>query len=402
MGAVTPFGVGIEKLKDGLINKRSGVVLLDDFDPEKFRCRIAGKVLDWDPEKFILKQEARRMDKFLQFAIGAASMAYEDAGLNSDNIDNERTGVIIGSGIGGISVFKDNTESFIATSKVSPFFIPMIITNMASGKVAIKYNLKGPNYSVSSACATSNHALGVAMDIIRVGRADVMIAGGAESAVNPIGIQGFAVMKAISFRNDDPQKASRPFDKDRDGFVMGEGAGVIILEELEHARKRGAKIHAELLGFGMSNDAFEMVAPDPNGHAAALSMRHCVKDSGIKPEEVEYINAHGTSTPVGDVAEATAIKEAFGDHAKKLMISSTKSMIGHLLGAAGGVELISTIIGMQEGIIFPTINLDNQDPQIDLDCVPNKERKVEFKVALSNSFGFGGHNSTVAIRKYEE
>ncbi len=401
MGAISPYGVGIDKLQDGLNNKKSGIKKLD-YDPEKFKCRIAGSIPDWDPEQFIPRMEVRRMDKFLQYAISAAIMAYEDAGLNDDNFNKDNAGVIIGSGIGGIDIFRKNTEMYLANSKVSPFFIPMIITNMASGKIAIKYGLKGPNYSVSSACATSNHAFGTALDMIRLGRSDLIISGGAEAAVNVLGIQGFAVMKAISFRNDEPEKASRPFDVDRDGFVMGEGAGIVVLEELEHAKKRGAKIYAELIGFGMSADAYDMVVPDPEGIAAALSMQRCVKDAKIEPEEVEYINAHGTSTPVGDVAEMKAVKKAFGDHAKKLMISSTKSMIGHLLGAAGGIELISTILGMQNSIIYPTINLDNQDPAIDLDCVPNQERKVDFKIAISNSFGFGGHNSTIAIRKYEE
>lgn len=401
LGAISPYGVGLDKLRDGLMNKKSGVIKLD-FDPEKFRCRIGGVVTDWDPEPFIPRIEAKRQDRFLQFALGAAEMAYNDAGLNDDNHDKERSGVMVGSGIGGISVFKENTETFIKMTKVSPYFIPMIITNMASGKIAIKFGLKGPNYSVSSACATSNHALGTALDMIRFGRADLMVAGGAESAVNEIGIQGFAVMKAVSFRNDEPEKASRPFDKDRDGFVMGEGAGICILEELEHAKKRGAKIHAELIGFGMSDDAYHMVAPHPEGEAAALAMQHCLKDANIKPEEVDYVNAHGTSTPDGDIAETKAIKKAFGDHAKKLMVSSTKSLIGHLLGAAGGIELIASIIGMKDNVVFPTINLDNQDPEIDLDCIANEIRKEPTNVVLSNSFGFGGHNSTIAIRKYEE
>lgn len=401
MGVISPYGVGLEKLWDGLINKKSGIIQLD-FNPEKFRCRIGGKVKDWDPEQFIPRIEARRMDRFLQFAVGAADMAYKDAGFNDDNLNKERAGSIIGSGIGGMEIFEKNTISFIETTKVSPYFIPMIIINMASGLVAIKYKFKGPNFAVSSACATSNHSIGVAMDMIRAGRADVMITGGSEAAVNSLAIQGFAIMKAVSFRNDEPEKASRPFDRDRDGFVMGEGSGIIVLEELKHAKKRGAKIYAELIGFGLSDDAYEMVAPDPEGIAAALSMQHCLEDADIKPEEVDYINAHGTATPVGDVAEIKGIKQAFGTHAKKIMVSSTKSMTGHLLGAAGGVELIATILGMQKSIVLPTINLDNQDPEIDLDCVPNTERKVDIKIAFSNSFGFGGHNSTIAVRKYEE
>ncbi len=401
MGAISPYGIGTEKLWDGLSNTRSGIIKLD-FDPEKFKCRIAGTVPDWNPEQFIEKSEARRMDKFLQYAIGAAAMAYEDAGLNDENFNKDETGVIIGSGIGGIKVFERNSISFHESKKVSPFFIPMMISDMTSGKIAIKYKLRGPNFSVVSACASSNHAIGTSLDLIRSGRADLMITGGAEAACTPLAIQGFAVMKAVSYRNDEPEKASRPFDRDRNGFVMGEGAGIIVAEELEHAKKRGAKIHAEILGYGMSDDAYQMVAPCPDGSAAALSMTRCIKDAGINPEDVAYINAHGTSTPHGDVAEINAIKQSFKDHAKKLMISSTKSMIGHLLGAAGGIELISTILAMQHSVVLPTINLDNYDPQIDLDCVPNKIREKEIKIALLNSFGFGGHNSTLIIRKYEE
>lgn len=401
MGAISPFGIGIEKLYDGISNGRSGIVKLD-IDPEKFKCRIAGIVPDWNAEQFMPKSDARHADKFLQFALGASTLAYEDAGLNDENFDKDTTGVIIGSGIGGLNTFDKNAVMFSKTSKVSPFFIPMMIPNMAAGKVAIKLKLRGPNYAISSACASSNHAIGSAFDMIKLGRTDIMLAGGAESTTTPLGIQGFAVIKAISYRNDEPEKASRPFDKDRDGFVMSEGAGVIILEELEHAKKRRVKIHAELIGFGMSDDAYEIVAPCPDGSAAALSMKRCLKDANLKPKEIDYINAHGTATLMGDIAEANAVKQTFGECAKKVMVSSTKSMIGHLLGAAGGVELISTILGMQHSVVFPTINLDNQDPEIDMDCVPNKSRKADVKVAISNSFGFGGHNSTIAIRKYEE
>ena len=400
MGAISPFGVGIEKLHDGLKNKRSGIRKLD-WDPEKFKCRIAGVVPDFNPEQFIEKSEARRMDRFLQLAISAGSLAYEDAGLDKADVDKDRIGAIIGSGIGGMSIYEKNVASFITSTKVSAYFIPMIITNMASGQLAIKYKFRGPNFSVSSACATSNHSIATAMAFLRLGEADVIIAGGSESATTPLGMQGFAVMKAVSFRNDEPEKASRPFDKDRDGFVMGEGSGIVVLEELEHAKKRGAKIYAELIGYGMSDDAYDMVAPCPDGEAAALSMKRCLQNSGIKPEDVEYINAHGTSTPVGDIAEINGIKKAFGKHAYKLMISSTKSMVGHLLGAAGGIELIATVLGIQDSVVFPTINLDNQDPEIDLDCVPNNIRKAKINIALSNSFGFGGHNSTIAVKRYE-
>ncbi len=402
MGAISPFGVGIDKLWDGLVNKRSGISRFEDWDSTKFTCRIAGICKDFNPEVYISKADAKRRDRFLQFGIGAADIAYHDAGLDKADFDHDNMGVIVGSGIGGLNVFERNVLSFHQTTKVSPFFIPMIITNMASGEIAIRFKLRGPNFAVTSACATSNHSIGTAFDMIRLGRSDMMVAGGAESATTPLAIQGFAVMKAVSTRNNEPEKASRPFDVDRDGFVMGEGAGVVILEELAHAKRRKAKIYAELIGFGMSDDAYDIVAPCGNGEAAALSMERCIKDAHIKHEEVEYINAHGTSTPIGDVAEMNAVKEVFGGHAKKLMISSTKSMTGHLLGAAGGVELIATILGMQHSIILPTINLDHQDPQIDLDCVPHQERHIAHQVCMSNSFGFGGHNSTLLIRKYED
>lgn len=401
MGAITPFGTGTDKLWNGLVNKKSGIVKMD-WDPEKFKCRIAGIVPDFNPEEYIPRIEARRMDRFLQFAVAAADMAFKDAGLEKADFDRDDAGVIIGSGIGGMSVFEKNTVNFFQTGKVSPFFIPMIITNMASGMVAIRLKLRGPNFAVTSACATSNHSMGVAFDMIRVGRSNLMLAGGAESATAPLGIQGFAVMKAVSFRNDEPEKASRPFDRDRDGFVMGEGSGVLVLEELEHAKRRNARIYAELAGFGMSDDAYDLVAPCEDGDAAALSMQRCIKDAGIKAEEVQYINAHGTATPIGDIAEMNAVKKVFGTHAKKLMISSTKSMIGHLLGAAGGVELIATILGMRHSLVLPTVNLDNQDPAIDLDCVPLRERKADLRICMSNSFGFGGHNSTILVRRYED
>lgn len=402
IGAISPYGVGVDKLWEGLINKRSGIIRFEDWDPTKFTCRIAGICPDWNPEVYITRAEAKRRDRFLQFGIGAADMCYHDAGLDKADFDKDNAGVIVGSGIGGLNVFERNTVSFHQTTKVSPFFIPMIITNMASGEIAIRFKLRGPNFAVTSACATSNHSIGTAFDMIRIGRADLMLAGGAEAAASQMAIQGFAVMKALSTRNEEPQKASRPFDKDRDGFVMGEGAGIVLLEELSHAKKRGAKIYAELIGFGMSDDAYDIVAPCGNGEAAALSMARCIKDADIKIEEIDYINAHGTSTIIGDVAEMNAVKKVFGDQAKKLMISSTKSMIGHLLGAAGGVELIATILGMQHSIILPTINLDHQDEQIDLDCVPHQERHVAHRVCMSNSFGFGGHNSTLLIRKYED
>ncbi len=402
VGPITPIGIGKEKFWSGLINKQSGVKPITHLDASKYSVRIAAMVDNFNPEDFIDRREAKRMDRFLQFGIAASILAIEDAKLKEDNYDKNRVGVIIGSGIGGLKLFEQQHSFYLQTKKVSPYFIPMLITNMIAGMVAIKYGFRGPNFSVTSACATSNHAIGTSYELIKRGKADIIISGGAEAAVTDMGLQGFAIMKALSTRNDEPEKASRPFDKDRDGFVMGEGAGVVILEELEHAKQRGAKIYAELIGVGMSDDAYDMVAPCADGEAASLCMRRCIEDAQIKPEEIDYINAHGTSTPVGDLAESNAIKKAFGEHSKKLLVSSTKSMIGHLLGAAGGVELIATILGMEHGIVLPTINLENQDPEIELDCVPNVERKKDIRIALSNSFGFGGHNCTIAIKKFED
>ncbi len=402
MGAVTPYGMGVDTYWENLLAKKSGIKKLD-LDPKKFGVRIGGTVENFNPEKYLSRIEIRRYDKFLQYGLIAAYEAIEDAGLDkSENYDKDRVGVIIGSGIGGLQLFEDQHSFFLETCKVSPYFIPMLIVNMVSGVVAIKYKFRGPNFATVSACATANHAIGVAFDMIKAGRADIMVCGGAESAITSLGVQGFTIMRALSTRNDEPEKASRPFDKDRDGFVMGEGAGVVVLEELEHAKKRGAKIYAELIGFGMSADAYDIVAPCPDGDAPALSIQRCIQNAGIKPEDVDYINAHGTATPIGDIAEIRAIKKAFGKHAYKLLISSTKSLIGHLLGAAGGVELIATILMIRNSVIIPTVNLDNYDPEIDLDCVPNEIRKKDIKIALSNSFGFGGHNSTLAIKKYVE
>ncbi|MBN1898957.1 MAG: beta-ketoacyl-ACP synthase II [Spirochaetes bacterium] len=401
MGPVTPLGMGKEKYLEGLMRCKSAVKLITHLDASKFSSRIAAMVQDFNPEEYMDKLYIKRGDRFLQFGIVASILAIKDSKLMESNIDKERIGVIIGSGIGGLKLFEEQHSIFLQTTKVSPYFIPMLITNMISGVVAIQHGFKGPNYAVSSACATSNHALATAFDFIKHGRADVVVAGGAEAAVTNMGIQGFAIMKAISFRNDAPEKASRPFDRDRDGFVMGEGAGVVVLEELEHAKKRGATIYAEMIGVGMSDDAYNMVAPCGDGDAAALCIQRCLKDASIQPADVDYINAHGTSTPDGDIAESNAIKKAFGEHYKRVMVSSTKSMIGHLLGAAGGVELIATILGMRKGVVFPTINIENQDPEIDLDVVPNELRKADVKIALSNSFGFGGHNCTIAIKKFE-
>jgi len=402
LGPVTPIGIGKDKYWEGLINKKSGIKYIKHFDVSKMSVKFAGYIEEFKPEEFIEPKEAKKMDRFIQLGMAAAKLAIEDSNLLNSDINKERVGAIIGSGIGGLKLFEDQHSFYLQTGKVSPYFIPMLITNMLSGLVAIKYGFRGPNFSVTSACATSNHSIATAYELIKRGKADVMLAGGSEGAITPMGIQGFVIIRALSTRNDAPEKASRPFDKDRDGFVMSEGAGVVVLEELEHAKRRGAKIYCEMIGVGMTDDAYDMVAPCADGEAAALSMKLCVEDAKISPEEVDYINAHGTSTPLGDVAEIRAIKRAFGEHSKKLLVSSTKSMIGHLLGAAGAAELIATILGMINGVVLPTINLDNYDPEIDLDCVPNVERKKDIRIALSNSFGFGGHNCTIAIKKFEK
>jgi 3-oxoacyl-[acyl-carrier-protein] synthase II len=341
------------------------------------------------------------MDRFAQLAMAAASMAVDDSGMDREALASDRAGVIVGTGIGGMETLTDQFATLTekGPNRVSPFFIPMMIANMASGQVSIVTGAKGPNSAAVSACATGTHSIGDSFKIIQRGDADVMICGGAEATIRPIGMAGFCSMRAMSTRNDEPEKASRPFDVDRDGFVMGEGAGVMILESLEHALQRGARIYAEVIGYGMSGDAHHMTDPDPDG--AARCMKKALNDAGIDPQEVQYINAHGTSTGIGDKSETTAIKKAFGEHAYKLAVSSTKSMTGHLLGAAGGVEAVILGLTLQNGVIPPTINLDNQDPELDLDYVPNTPRKADVRVALSNSFGFGGHNASIIMRKYE-
>ncbi|PCK71352.1 3-oxoacyl-(acyl carrier protein) synthase 2-like protein [Paenibacillus larvae subsp. larvae B-3650] len=349
------------------------------------------------------KKESRRMDRFVQFAVAASKLALEDAKLNiATDTDPERVGVYIGSGIGGLATWEEQHRVLLekGPKRVSPFFIPMMIVNMASGQVSMMTGAKGPNSTSVTACATGTHSIGDSFRLIQSGDADVMICGGAEATITPIGLAGFCSMKAMSTRNEEPQKASRPFDQDRDGFIMGEGAGILVLESLEHAQKRGATIYGEVIGYGLSGDAHHITEPDPDG--AARCMKMAVRSAGIGFEEVDYINAHGTSTPVGDVSETTAIKKTFGDHAYKLAVSSTKSMTGHLLGAAGGVEAVICALTLRDGIIAPTINLDNQDPDCDLDYVPNEARKADVKVAMSNSFGFGGPNATIVLKKYQE
>lgn len=402
MGVITSLGQELDAFWNNLLEGKSGISQVESFDVSEYPTTIAGSIKDFNPELYMDKKEARRMDRFVQFAVSASQSALKDANLNiSDLPDPDRAGVFVGSGIGGLETWEEQHRILLdrGPKRVSPFFIPMMIANMASGQISIMTGAKGPNSTVVTACATGTNSIGDAFKLIQRDEADVMICGGAEATIRPTGMAGFCALRAMSTRNDEPELASRPFDIDRDGFVMSEGSGVIILEELEHAKKRGAKIYAEVIGYGMSGDAFHMTDPDPDG--AARCMKKALKDAGISPDTIDYINAHGTSTPVGDKSETIAIKNTFGDHAYKLAVSSTKSMTGHLLGAAGGVEAIITVLTIRNGIIPPTINLVNQDPECDLDYVPNKPRKAEVNTAISNSFGFGGHNATIILKKYE-
>jgi 3-oxoacyl-[acyl-carrier-protein] synthase II len=402
MGVMTSLGNELEQFWGNLMEGKSGVSHIEAFDVSEYPTRIAAEIKDFNPELYADKKEARKMDRFVQFAVAASKKAVEDAGLTiGENADPERIGVMIGSGIGGLGTWEDQHNILLekGPKRVSPFFIPMMIANMASGQVSMATGAKGPNSTAVTACATGTHSIGDSFKMIQRGDADVMICGGAEATIRPTGMAGFCAMRAMSVRNDEPEKASRPFDVDRDGFVMGEGSGVLVIESLEHALKRGARIYAEVIGYGMSGDAHHMTEPDPDG--AARCMTRALKDAGVAPEEIEYINAHGTSTPVGDRSETLAVKKAFGEHAYKVAISSTKSMTGHLLGAAGGVEAVILGLTICNGIIAPTINLDNQDPECDLDYVPNTPRKASVRTALSNSFGFGGHNATIVMRAYE-
>lgn len=402
MGVVTALGKDLDTFWNNITHGKSGVSHVESFDVSEYPTQIAASVKDFNPEDYIDRKEARKMDRFVQLAVAATSSALRDSGLNiAEDTDPERVGVMIGSGIGGLGTWEDQHNILLqkGPKRVSPFFIPMMIANMASGHVSILYGAKGPNSTAVTACATGTHSIGDSYKLIQRGDADVMICGGAEATIRPTGMAGFCSMRAMSTRNDEPEKASRPFDSGRDGFVMGEGSGVLILESLEHAQKRGAKIYAEVLGYGLSADAHHMTEPDPNGPERCMKM--AMRDAGIEPQEVDYINAHGTSTPVGDRSETIAIKNALGDHAYKVAISSTKSMTGHLLGAAGGVEAVICGLTLQNGVIAPTINLDNPDPECDLDYVPNEARQCDVQVAMSNSFGFGGHNATIILKKFE-
>ena len=406
LGAVTPIGTGVERFWRSLVKGVSGIDRIKSFDPDEFNLtvKIAAQVKDFDPLEFMDKKEASRLSLFIQYAVAAVEEAIKDSGIKEAGYDPLRVGVIIGTGIGGLADIEREHSVLLSKGgrRVSPFFIPYGISNMASGYVAIRHGFKGPNYCVVSACATGNHAIGDAFRMIQAGDIDAAIAGGTEAAITPLGVAGFAVMRALSTRNDEPQKASRPFDKDRDGFVMGEGAGILVLEEYERAKARGAKIYAELVGYAATDDAYHITAPHECGEGAYECMKLALEDAGLNPEEVDYINAHGTSTPLNDKVETMAIKQLFKDHAYRLKVSSNKSMIGHLLGAAGAVEAVASVKTIETGIIPPTINLENPDPECDLDYVPNSAVEADVKVALSNSFGFGGTNACLVFKKVED
>jgi 3-oxoacyl-[acyl-carrier-protein] synthase II len=401
MGIVSPIGLDLAENWQSILAGKSGIGPITQFDATGFPVTIAGEIKGFDVTKYITEKEARRMDRFIHLGMAAGIQAVQDSGLDVTEANAERIGVHIGSGIGGLSTIENTTHTYFEKGhrRISPFYIPMSIINMISGNLSIFYGMKGPNLAMVTACATATHAIGDAGRLIEYGDADVMVAGGAESTVTPTGIAGFGNAKALSTRNDDPATASRPWDKDRDGFVLGEGAGVVVLEEYEHAKKRGARIYCELVGFGMSGDAYHMTSPSEGGEGAARCMRNALRNGGINPEQVQYVNAHGTSTPQGDKAETMAAKAAFGDHVRKVAMSSTKSMTGHLLGAAGGVEAIYTALAIQHQIAPPTINLFTPDPECDLDYVPNTPRPMKIDVALSNSFGFGGTNGTLVMRR---
>jgi 3-oxoacyl-[acyl-carrier-protein] synthase II len=402
LGIVSPVGTGLEKFWSSLTAGISGIGPVTRFDPAQFGTKIAGEVKDFEPTRYIGKKEARRMDRFTQFAVAATEMALQDAALDLEVENRDRIGVILGSGVGGIETLEEQTRVLAekGPGRVSPFFVPMMIANMGAGQIAISHCLRGPNITSVSACASSSNAIGDAFKMLQYGRVDVMISGGSEAAITPLAMAGFISMKAMSTRNEEPEKASRPFDAERDGFVIGEGSAILVLETLEHALNRNARIYAEIVGYGSTCDAYHMTAPDPTGHGAANSMKEALLDAGIEPTAVDYINAHATATPPGDKAETLAIKNIFGQHAYKLAISSTKSMTGHLLGASGGLEAIVCILTIVNGVIPPTINYEQPDPDCDLDIVPNTARAADVNVALSNSFGFGGHNATLVFKRY--
>jgi 3-oxoacyl-[acyl-carrier-protein] synthase II len=402
LGLVSPVGIGTEETFSALVAGKSGIAPITLFDASTFPARIAGEVKGFDPSKFMDRKEVRRNDRFIQFALAAADMAMKDSGLDMSKEDPEKVGCIIGAGIGGLGTIEDEHKTFLekGVRRIGPFFIPSLIINLAPGQISIKYGMKGPNFSPVSACATGNHAIGDAMIYIERGLADVMVTGGCEATITAIGIGGFCAARALSERNDAPEKASRPFDKGRDGFVAGEGSGLLVVEEYEHARRRGAKIYAEVAGYGATADAYHITSPAPEGEGGQRAMRMAMRDADVSPEQVGYINTHGTSTPQGDVAECQAINRVFGDHARKgLTVSSTKSMTGHLLGAAGGLEAAITVLAISRGILPPTINIEEQDPECALDVIPNHAREKRVDVAMSNSFGFGGTNAVVLFKR---
>jgi len=403
VGAVTPIGIGKEEYWQALLAGVSGVCKITRFDASQYTTQIAGEIKNFEPAQYIDKKEAKRMDRCTQFAVAASKMAFEDSGIDLESEDRTRIGTMIGTGIGGMDTLDEQFKNLFdkGPGRVSPFFVPMMIGNMAAGQTSITFGLQGPCSCVVTACATGTNAIGDAFKVIQRGDADVMVAGGTEAAISPIAMAGFCSMKAMSTSNDAPEKASRPFDKGRNGFVMGEGAGVVIMESLEHAIARGATIYAEVIGYGFNADAYHITAPAPEGAQAAKCMEMSLRDAGIAPEAVDYINAHGTSTPLNDKNETLAIKSLFGEHAYKLAVSSTKSMTGHLLGASGGIECIATVLTLFNDIIPPTINYDTPDEELDLDYVPNTARKKVVNVALSNSFGFGGHNATILMKKFQ-
>ncbi len=404
LGVVTPNGNDVASFWKSMKEGKSGTALLTSFDATAFDCKIAAEVKGFEPmSSGLTKKEAHRMEKFVQYAVASSHQAINDSGLDLAKVNKERVGVIVGSGIGSLKIIEDQHSVYLkgGPSRITPFLIPSLIVNEAAGHIAIKYGFLGPNTCVSTACASGSHAIGDAIRIIARGDADVMIAGGTESAITHLGIGGFCALKALSLRNDQPEKASRPFDRERDGFVMAEGCGIVVLESLEHARARGARIYAEAAGFGQSCDAYHITAPDPEGYGASLSMKWAIKDAKINPQDIDYINAHGTSTELNDKIETLAIKKALGAAAKKVMVSSTKSMTGHLLGAAGGVEFVVCCLAIKDSVVPPTINYKNPDPNCDLDYVPNTAREAKIEVAASNSLGFGGHNATLIVKKFK-
>lgn len=402
LGVISPVGIGRDRFWTGLTEGHSGIGPVTSFEAGGFATRIAGEVSDFCPENYIEKKEIKRMDRFTQFAVAATKMALEDSGLDLEKEDLNRVGVVMGTGIGGMATFESQTRVLFekGPNRVSPFFVPMMIANMAAGQISIITGAKGPNYTIVNACATGTNAAGDAFHLLRRGAADIVITGGAEASITPLTFAGFNAMKAMSTRNEEPTRASRPFDRDRDGFVLGEGAGILILETEDHARKRGAEIYAEFKGYGSTADAYHITAPAPEGVGAAKAMEQALREAKMSPGEIAYINAHGTSTELNDKFETTAIKSVFGDYAYQLPVSSTKSMTGHLLGAAGAIELIACVLAICKNVIPPTINYENPDPECDLDYVPNNSRELKVETALSNSLGFGGHNASVIVKKY--